>query len=101
MALRVFRDTLAALLNLCVDPTVVHAKTGLERGLLVRGRLGVEGACGNGWQVGTVMSRSDGEKNWKAWSWVCPGHRNGGESQRLSHPPRSRQQAKENPLTGT
>lgn len=47
------------------------------------------------------MSRSDGEKNWKGWSWVCPGHRNGGESQRLSRPPRSRQQAKENPLTGT
>lgn len=49
LALRVFRDTLAALLNLCAHPTVVHAKTGLERGLLVSGRLGVEGACGNGW----------------------------------------------------
>lgn len=49
LALRAFRDTLAALLNLCADPTVVHAEAGLERGLLVSVRLGVEGACGNGW----------------------------------------------------
>lgn len=48
LALRVFRDTLADLLNLCADPTVVHAETGLERGLLVSVRLGVERACGNG-----------------------------------------------------
>lgn len=51
LALRAFRDTLAALLNLCADPTVVQAETGLERGLLASVRLGVGGACGNGWEV--------------------------------------------------
>lgn len=43
-----------------------------------------------------MMSRIDEEKNWKGWICVCREHRNGGESQRLSHL-RSRQQAKENP----
>lgn len=51
LALCALRDTLASLLNLCADPTVVCAKTGLERGLLVSVRRGLEGACGNGWWV--------------------------------------------------